>query len=803
MKKIYVLIILLVTVISGQGQLREWTGGNGSWTEAANWSPVGIPVQGDVVVFKNISATISNVPSITLNGLVVSESNVILNGSTPVSLKIDDAGSADGLKIEVDATLTLGNQISLSLLQTTHASIDGTLLVNNGSKMYAGSIAKIKVSGRLVNKGEIESSKESLLFKDGSVYEHVADKSRIPSATWNSNSTCLIKGVVSAYPPGLDQVFGNYTWDCEHQSAVQFSGTAIPSDIRGNLLVKKAGANGNAILMMPEKVTVGGNVEILEGNCTGLSKDVKIDLRGDLVIRGGSLRSNTSIANSTLNVKFTGQQKQTFLQTGGTTKGISFVVTNKSCLNIGDAVITGDGDFILEAGARLMTGHPEGLSTYGNHGAIQVKGNRVFSSEADYAFTGNKSQETGSGLPDKVSRLIIDNRSGVSNDGGVKLSKPTFVSQELVLLNGYLETSHDHMLTIGEQAQAGGSDQSFVTGPMRKRGSGSFIFPTGWAGNGGGRIPIGIRLIDGNNEIQAEYKRASAIEKGKTIKAPLHHINYCEFWELFPVKGSARAVITVYYNAYSNCNPVSLIQDFSSARVARSNGIAWTQIGNGEDSLDDGTGYVVSDLAGTTINAEERFYALGNITNASDPLPVMFDNVLAYEKNQGVNIEWSNLTERDIAIYYVERSHNGMDYTIIDQLLPNSNRDDKASYTSFDNSPLPGTNFYRIKVIEKSTKIIFSKILRVEMGSPGRQLSVYPNPVTNKQIMIGMIGLEEGKYDLSIINSMGQPVSRTVLQVKGHALAQPCTLPSTISPGVYTMVISGTNYRESKMFIVQ
>src|SRR5690606_38462421 len=119
-----------------------------------------------------------------------------------------------------------------------------------------------------------------------------------------------------------------------------------------------------------------------------------------------------SIANSTLNVKFTGKQKQTFHQTGGTTKGISFVVTNKSCLNIGDAVITGDGDFILEAGARLMTGHPEGLSTYGNHGAIQVKGNRVFSSEADYAFTGNKSQETGSGLPDKVNRLIIDNKIG-------------------------------------------------------------------------------------------------------------------------------------------------------------------------------------------------------------------------------------------------------------------------------------------------------------------------------------------------------------------------------------------------------
>src|SRR5688572_25568760 len=168
-----------------------------------------------------------------------------------------------------------------------------------------------------------------------------------------------------------------------------------------------------------------------------------------------------------------------------------------------------------------------------------------------------------------------------------------------------------------------------------------------------------------------------------------------------------------------------------------------------------GTGYVISDSAGITINKTDKYYALGIISSAKDPLPVFYDNVLAYEKNGGVNIEWSNLTERDIATYFVERSVNGSDYMIISQHLPKSNRDDKASYTSFDPNPVPGANYYRIKTIEKSTKIIFSRIIKVETDTPNDAFSVYPNPVKGRQLILGLSGTKEGEYYLQVINAAG------------------------------------------------
>jgi hypothetical protein len=346
-------------------------------------------------------------------------------------------------------------------------------------------------------------------------------------------------------------------------------------------------------------------------------------------------------------------------------------------------------------------------------------------------------------------------------------------------------------------------NDAFVEGPMRKAGNSSFTFPTGWAGSNGGLIPIGISSLTESSVIQAEYKRAPATNKGNTINAPLQHISYCDYWELFSVTGSPNAIVTMYRNAHSNCNPVSTVQDFSTIRVARSNGSAWIQVGNEDGGMNAGTGYVISDSAGIAINKTDKYFALGNISSAKDPLPVFYDNVTAYEKNGGVNIEWSNLTERDIATYFVERSVNGNDYSIISQHLPKSNRDDKASYISFDPDPAPGANYYRIKTILKSTKIVFSRIMKVETDKLTQSFGIYPNPVKGSHLILSLSGVKAGAYYLQIVNATGQRVYQKNINNQGSSTTQSLELPSHIMTGIYNVIVTGDNYRQSKSFIVQ
>lgn len=821
MKKFYSLLIILVaTVTTLWSQTRSWNGGNGNWNDKSKWTPFGVPTEDDIIEFNGISGTVSNVPSTTFKGLIVSGGDIILNGAAGDAkmVTIGYTSSEASIAVHADANLTIGNNLNIALAKSAFAAIDGTLIVATNRQYYtnADRSAKTIVTGVIRNNGGTIFSGESMLeFKEGSTYEHAMDHGEIPLATWDIHSNCIIEGVVTKAPAGITQFFGNYKWNCPLQTGGASLGTAIPATVRGNLVIAKTGAATDpaAYIQFPDKVNIDGSILIVGGTCSVKGTTSTVDLSGDFIMTGGMLKANaTSTANGIININFKGNSRQSFSKSGGVieksngtlTKGeIKFSILENAVVDFGESVLNGDASFTVAAGAKLITSHAEGISAGGSTGTIQVSGTRTYSSDADYVYGGSLHQVTGSGLPATVRRLIIDNSSGVQAEAGVTLSKPTSVNKELVLSNGFLQTTATNILTILDGGNAIASGNSFVAGPIRKEGNSAFTFPTGWSGSDGGLIPIGISSMSEASTIQAEYKRAPATNKGSTINAPLHHISYCEYWELFPTAGSPKAIVTMYRNSHSNCNPVSVVQDLSTFRVARSNGIAWTDIGNEDGSMSSGTGYVISDSTGVSINSTDRYFALGNISSSRDPLPVLYDSVTAYVKNGGVNVEWSNLTERDIATYFVERSVNGKDYTIISQHLPRSNRDDKARYFCFDPNPAPGTNYYRIKAIEKSTKIIFSRIMRVETDMLQQNFTLYPNPLRSGPLVLGLSGIKEGRYQLKIINSAGQQVFAKSIVTHGDFSTQSVELPAQIKKGIYNILIAGNNYKISKSFIVQ
>ena len=813
MKKFYSLLIFLLMTVIGWSQTRSWNGGSGAWDDETKWSPAGVPVQSDILEFNGVAGTISNVPALAFRGITITGAAIILNGAGNGETKTLTIGNLDtdtAIRIHTGANLTIGNNLNIVLANNSRAVVDGTLIVTTGRNYYtnAGETTKTVVNGTILNNGgTIVSAAPMLEFANGSWYKHMRDKGTIPAAAWDKNSTCSVEGIVANAPDGINQVFGNYKWDCPHQTGGDLLGNSLPAEVKGNLVINKMGNGTNpaVYLKSPANIKIGGAFILNAGIYKVSGASATMDLAGDLIITGGIIKANSGIGNGALTINFNGTTKQVLSKTGGIISNIKFSILNNAIVDLGESVVDGDADFMVADGGKLIMGHPAGIALTGLTGAIQVSGARTFSSKADYVFNGSVQQVTGTGLPGTVRRLCIDSKAGLSEGSGVILSKATIISKEIVLANGFLKTSPDNMLTIAEGGEITTGDNSFIAGPLRKAGNTAFTFPTGWAGAGGGRVPISISSMNEVATIQAEYKRAPATNKGSTINAPLHHISYCEYWELFPVSGSLNptAIVTMHRNIHSNCNPVSYIHDFSSVRVARSNGIEWTQAGNAYDSLDAGNGWVVSDSAGLKINTSERYFTLGNISTANDPLPVMFDNVFAYRKNDGVIIEWSNLTERDIAIYYVERSVNGKDYTLIGQHLPKSNRDDKSSYSNFDTDPVPGINFYRIKAIEKNTKIIFSKILRVEIDKQKPGFSLYPNPATNRQLIIVLNEIKEGKYTLRMFNTLGQELYQNVIINKGSSVTQTLQLPSSVRPGFYNVIITGNDYRGKKALIVQ
>ncbi|HYC29737.1 MAG TPA: T9SS type A sorting domain-containing protein, partial [Chitinophagaceae bacterium] len=304
----------------------------------------------------------------------------------------------------------------------------------------------------------------------------------------------------------------------------------------------------------------------------------------------------------------------------------------------------------------------------------------------------------------------------------------------------------------------------------------------------------------GNATFRAEFVRSSP--GGGAMVPSLTQISACEYWELERTGGGAgvSARVTLSWSSLSSCgsNP-AYVTNPATLRVAHFVAGTWMDEGNSGTTGNNTAGTVTSSNLVATFSP----FTLASSTVLDNPLPVVFANVKAYEKNNGVQIEWSNLTEKDVAGYTIERSANGTDFASIGQQLPTSNQDDRADYTAFDAAPQSGTNYYRIKAEETTGKIVYSKVLSVSLGLTTQNLRLYPNPVKGNQVNISLSNVRNGQYDLRVVNMSGQDVLKQRINSQGSTITQTIDLPSTVAPGVYNMVITGADYRETRTFIVQ
>ena len=294
---LFSIIILVSQLAWGQstGDYRSKQSGN--WNNLSSW---------ETYVSPNWVAPAS-VPSSASGVITILNGHVIAVASSDVTVD--------------QMTINSGGQVTIALARTmTIANGIGTDLTVNGLLINAGTITRIG----------------SIIFESGSTYQHQKNGGTIPTATWNSNSTCLITGITSTLPSGMGQTFGHLTWNCTGQST---------SDPLGSLF------------------TVAGNFTLIS---TGSSSQLQLasgttNITGNYSQTGGSIRLGSN-PTRTLNVS------GNFSITGGT-----FVVTDDliSTLNVAGNFTHTAGSTITETGTSgNIVFNGSGIQNYTGGGTI-------------------------------------------------------------------------------------------------------------------------------------------------------------------------------------------------------------------------------------------------------------------------------------------------------------------------------------------------------------------------------------------------------------------------------------------------
>ena len=158
-------------------------------------------------------------------------------------------------------TITIRNGHTVSV--TSNVLVDqvtiqtgGQVNVNSGVTwtIAEGTGTDLTVNGTVVNSNIITTT-GTVIFNDGSEYDHARNAGIVPTATWDASSLVEITGVTSTMPTGLGQTFGHFTWNATGQTSglqlntdMSIAGTFTVSNTGGQELRVNANASGTTAL---------------------------------------------------------------------------------------------------------------------------------------------------------------------------------------------------------------------------------------------------------------------------------------------------------------------------------------------------------------------------------------------------------------------------------------------------------------------------------------------------------------------------------------------------------------------------
>jgi len=196
--------------------------------------------------------------------------------------------------------------------------------------------------------------------------------------------------------------------------------------------------------------------------------------------------------------------------------------------------------------------------------------------------------------------------------------------------------------------------------------------------------------------------------------------------------------------------------------------------------------------------AQDRFRVV--FKTAIPVVPVVHYTALqASQANSNILINWNTENENNVKNYFVQKSLDGTHFSDV-ATIP-SNNSSSSIYNWTDHYPPDQVNYYRIRTVEASGIIDFSKIIRVMVAGPGN-VTVFPNPATGNNLNLRVANKVPGKYKVRVINSLGYILSEESFIYTGGISITKIHLNDNLPAGIYQMEVDGPSGEKTVLPVV-
>ena len=193
-------------------------------------------------------------------------------------------------------------------------------------------------------------------------------------------------------------------------------------------------------------------------------------------------------------------------------------------------------------------------------------------------------------------------------------------------------------------------------------------------------------------------------------------------------------------------------------------------------------------------------YAFPSLSTSST-LPV---NITAFNVSTNKNsvlLTWVTATEKNNSHFDVERSADGKIYSKVATVQGSGTTSLTHTYQAYDDKPLSGISYYRIKQVDVDGKYQISDVKTVNMALQNYVLKVFPNP-SHGDVTFSLNNYNGKAVTATLNNASGKTVHQEIMQING-ADSYKLNLQNKLAAGIYFLQLKGDGISENIKVVIQ
>jgi lysophospholipase L1-like esterase len=174
------------------------------------------------------------------------------------------------------------------------------------------------------------------------------------------------------------------------------------------------------------------------------------------------------------------------------------------------------------------------------------------------------------------------------------------------------------------------------------------------------------------------------------------------------------------------------------------------------------------------------------------PLPVTLVQFKATYNGVASELNWVTASEQNSDHFEIQRSADGVQFTAIGSVAAAGNGTSSKNYAFTDGVPLPGNNYYRLKMVDIDDRFKYSVVILVKSADSKKGITVYPNPV-KENVQMTWKNMERGTYTVDILLPTGQLLKSYRIGINGPYQVLSINRENNWKKGIYLLRISSSN----------